>query len=48
MTAERTHFMEDTLLRGWLSVPYVSRPDAPIQTRASFIVEDGRLGALQN
>jgi alkaline phosphatase D len=33
----------------WMSdyriVPYVSRPGAPIQTRASFVVEAGRAGA---
>jgi alkaline phosphatase D len=27
------------------TVPYVSRPDAPITTRASFVVESGRPGA---
>jgi alkaline phosphatase D len=26
-------------------VEYVSRPGAPIKTRASFVVEDGRPGA---
>jgi alkaline phosphatase D len=26
-------------------LPYVSRPDAPIETRASFVVESGRPGA---
>ena len=26
-------------------VEYVSKPDAPIRTRASFVVEDGRPGA---
>ncbi len=26
-------------------VPYVSRPDAPIETRASFVVENGQAGA---
>jgi alkaline phosphatase D len=26
-------------------VPYVTRPDAPLQTRASFVVENGRPGA---
>ncbi len=26
-------------------VPFVTRPDAPIETRASFIVESGRAGA---
>ncbi|MGH7573934.1 MAG: alkaline phosphatase D family protein [Longimicrobiales bacterium] len=26
-------------------VPFVSRPDAPIQTRASFVIEDGQPGA---
>ena len=28
-------------------VEYVSKPDAPIKTRASFVVEDGRPGAQQ-
>jgi alkaline phosphatase D len=28
-------------------VEYVSRPGAPIKTRASFIVEDGRAGAQE-
>ena len=27
------------------TLPYVSKPDAPIQTRASFVVENGRPGA---
>jgi alkaline phosphatase D len=27
------------------TVPYVSRPDAPIETKASFVVENGRAGA---
>ena len=27
------------------TLPYVSRPDAPIDTRASFVVENGRPGA---
>src|SRR5262249_38297421 len=27
------------------TVPYVSRPDAPIETKASFVVENGRPGA---
>jgi alkaline phosphatase D len=26
-------------------VPFVTRPDAPIETRASFIVENGHAGA---
>jgi alkaline phosphatase D len=33
----------------WISdyrtLPYVSRPDAPVETRASFVVENGRPGA---
>ncbi len=28
-------------------VPYVSRPGAPIETRATFVVEDGRPGAAR-
>jgi alkaline phosphatase D len=28
-------------------VQYVSRPDAPQRTRASFVVEDGRPGAVK-
>lgn len=35
----------------WLTeyrvVPYVTMPDAPISTRASFVVEDGRVGAVR-
>jgi len=27
-------------------VPYVSRPGAPVETRATFVVEDGRPGAI--
>jgi len=27
------------------TLPYVSRPDAPIETRATFVVESGRPGA---
>lgn len=27
------------------TVPYVSRPDAPVETKASFVVENGRPGA---
>jgi alkaline phosphatase D len=26
-------------------VPYVSRPDAPVETKASYVVENGRAGA---
>jgi phosphodiesterase/alkaline phosphatase D-like protein len=26
-------------------LPYVSKPDAPVSTRASFVIEDGRAGA---
>jgi alkaline phosphatase D len=37
-----------SLTSDFRTLPYVSRPDAPIQTRASFVVEDGRPGALQN
>ena len=28
-------------------LPFVSKPDAPVQTRASFVVESGRAGALK-
>ena len=38
LTAER-------LQTDYRIVPYVSQPDAPITTRASFLVEDGRPGA---
>jgi alkaline phosphatase D len=29
-------------------VPWVTRPDAPLQTRAAFVVEDGRPGAVRD
>ncbi|NIK54700.1 alkaline phosphatase D family protein [Kribbella shirazensis] len=35
----------DRLVTDFRVVPYVSRPDAPISTRASFVVENGRPGA---
>ena len=28
-------------------VPYVSRPGAPVETRARFVVEDGRPGVMK-
>jgi alkaline phosphatase D len=37
-----------SLTSDFRTLPYVSRPDAPIQTRASFVVKDGRPGALRN
>jgi alkaline phosphatase D len=37
-----------TLTSDLRTLPYVSRPDAPIETRASFVVEDGRPGAVRN
>ncbi len=46
-------YVRCTLDRGqWRSdfriVPYVTRPGAPVTTRASFVVEDGRPGAQQD
>jgi alkaline phosphatase D len=35
----------DRLTAHYRIVPYVSQPDAPLVTRASFVVEDGRPGA---
>jgi alkaline phosphatase D len=37
----------DELRVDYRVVPYVSQPDAPIVTRASFLIEDGRPGARQ-
>ncbi|NED97970.1 twin-arginine translocation signal domain-containing protein [Phytoactinopolyspora alkaliphila] len=37
----------DELVNDFRVVPYVSEPDAPISTRASFVVENGRPGAEQ-
>jgi alkaline phosphatase D len=37
-----------TLTSDLRTLPYVSRPDAPIETRASFVVEGGRPGAVRN
>jgi alkaline phosphatase D len=35
----------DALTADYRIVEYVSQPDAPISTRASFLIEDGRPGA---
>ncbi|WP_026875583.1 alkaline phosphatase D family protein [Jiangella gansuensis] len=35
----------DELVNDFRVLPYISRPDAPISTRASFVVENGRPGA---
>ena len=34
-----------TMTTDYRTLPYVSRPDAPIETRATFVVENGRPGA---
>jgi hypothetical protein len=36
---------EEALRADYRVVEYVSQPDAPITTRASFLIEDGRPGA---
>jgi alkaline phosphatase D len=47
--AQRGYVRCDVTPDGWLSdyrvVPYVTRPDAPVETRRSFLVEQGRPGA---
>ncbi|MFD0856726.1 alkaline phosphatase D family protein [Actinomadura adrarensis] len=42
----RVKVTPDTLVNDFRVVPYVSRPDAPISTRASFVVENGVPGAV--
>ena len=37
----------DRLGVSFRTVPWVSEPGAPLQTRAIFVVEDGRAGALR-
>lgn len=41
----RCNITSKTWTSDYKVVPYVSRPGAPIQTRASFVVESGRAGA---
>ena len=41
----RCTLTRSSLTSDFRTLPYVTRPDAPIETRASFIVEDGRPGA---
>jgi len=36
------------LTSDYRTLPYVSRPDAPVETRATFVVEDGKPGATEN
>jgi alkaline phosphatase D len=36
------------LMSDFRTVPYVSQPDAPVETKASFVVENGRPGAQLN
>jgi alkaline phosphatase D len=43
----RTRITPDTLTADFRVVPYVSRPDAPVQTRASFVVQDRVPGLTQ-
>ncbi|MGH8999388.1 MAG: alkaline phosphatase D family protein, partial [Acidimicrobiia bacterium] len=47
--SQRGYVRCDVTPRRWRTdfrvVPYVSRPGAPVTTRASFVVEDGRAGA---
>jgi alkaline phosphatase D len=40
----RTRFTEGELRADFQVVPYVSRPGAPVQTRASFLVPNGQPG----
>ena len=44
--AERGYVRCDITPQAWRTdyrtVPYVSRPGAPVETRASFVVESGR------
>ena len=42
----RCELTREQLRADYRVVPYVSRPDAPISTRASWIVENGRAGAV--
>jgi alkaline phosphatase D len=39
-----TKFREDELRADYRVVPFVSKPGAPVQTTASFVVEDGKPG----
>jgi alkaline phosphatase D len=40
----RTRFTDGQMRADFQVVPYVSRPGAPVQTRASFVVPDGQPG----
>ena len=40
----RTQFTADQLRADFRVVPYVSKPGAPVETLASFAVEDGKPG----
>jgi alkaline phosphatase D len=40
----RTRFTAGRMTADFRVVPYVQRPDAPVQTRATFVVEDRRPG----
>ena len=40
----RTQITPETLAADFRVVPYVSRPGAPVETRASFVIEDRRAG----
>ena len=37
-----------SLVSDYRMLPYVSKPDAPIETRATFVVENGKPGAVRN
>ncbi|WP_185061101.1 alkaline phosphatase D family protein [Pseudonocardia eucalypti] len=40
----RTRITPETITADFRVVPYVSRPDAPAETRASFVIEDRKAG----
>jgi alkaline phosphatase D len=43
----RAFVTKDTWTSDYRTVPFVTRPDAPVETKASFVVENGRPGVRQ-
>lgn len=44
----RVHVTPETWRSDFRVVPYVTRPGAPISTRATYVVEDGRPGVIED